>query len=163
MRESKPQLGSSSPGNQDFLQGVKIVIIVAKWNIDFNESMLVGAKDALMASSIQESNIDVVYVPGAFEMPIMAQRLAETDKYQAILCFGTIIKGETVHFDLVANESARGIMQISLDYEVPVLNGILAVNSLEQAEERASLEKENKGYEVAMSAIDLLLAIESIN
>lgn len=162
MRESKPKLGSGSTSNQGFMKETKIAVIVAKWNIDFNESMLVGAKDALIASGMQEANIDVFYVPGAFEMPIMAQRLAETDKYQAILCFGTIIKGATIHFDLVANESARGIMQVSLDYEIPVLNGILAVNSIEQAEERASLEKENKGYEVAMSAIDLLLAINSI-
>lgn len=165
MRESKPdfEAGLKEIYFSESKQYHKFAIIIARWNQKYNKEMLYGAKEAFTEYGIKEENIEVFYVPGALEMPIFAQALADSDIYSAILCFGTIVRGDTYHFDIVANESARGLMQVSLDYDVPVLNGILAVNNEEQAQKRAMRDQDNKGYEVAISALDLVHNLERIN
>lgn len=159
MREGDPQFNiNTSETSTD-----RYAVIVARWNQKFNDQMLAGAKDAFKGSNIPDNLIDVFYAPGAFEIPVLAQNLAESGLYEAIVCLATVIRGETYHFELVANESTRGIMQVSIDSGVPVINGILAVDSEEQAEERASASKENKGFELAMSAVDIVQTIDSID
>jgi len=157
MRASKPQFDSSiSPANY------RIAIIAAKWNSEYNQQMLAAAKDALTKAGIKD--IDIYEVPGAFEMPVFCKRLTQslTRKYDAIICFATVFRGETVHFELVANESARGIMQVSLETGVPVMNGILACENEAQASARASIDHENKGAEVALSALVLLQELATL-
>ncbi len=151
MRASKPQFDSKTSA-----VNYRIAIVVAKWNAEYNQQMLNAAKQALADAGVQA--IDIYEVPGAFEIPIFAKRLAQriSAKPDAIICFATVFRGETVHFELVANESARGIMQVSVETSIPVLNGILACENEEQAEARASSSRENKGAEVALSALALL-------
>lgn len=156
MRESKPKFNTLQLGD------VAIAIISAKWNSDYNNEMLESAEAALVESGIAEDKLDIFEVPGAFEIPYLAKKLAETSDYDAILCYATIIKGDTYHFDIVANESARGIMDVMLQTDVPVFNGILAVNTPAQAQVRASRSAEDKGREVALSALALLAEISEL-
>jgi len=118
MRESKPEFKS----NMKFEGGGNIAIIVAKWNANFNEEMFLSVKDTLKTSGIKESDISRFEVPGAFEMPLICMHLAASESYDAIICLGTIIKGDTYHFEIVANESARGIMDIMLSSGIPIIN-----------------------------------------
>ncbi|MCE2928183.1 MAG: 6,7-dimethyl-8-ribityllumazine synthase [Candidatus Caenarcaniphilales bacterium] len=158
MRESKPEFKS----NMKFEGGGNIAIIVAKWNANFNEEMFLSVKDTLKTSGIKESDISRFEVPGAFEMPLICMHLAASESYDAIICLGTIIKGDTYHFEIVANESARGIMDIMLSSGIPIINGILACNTSEEAEIRASRQKENKGRELALSCLETLKTIDLI-
>ena len=161
MRASKPNLDTSKFD----LSQMRIAIVSAKWNQSFNQEMADEARVALIAAGMDAGSIDSYEVPGAFEMPIFCKRLSDqiATKYDAILCFGTVIRGETIHFELVANESARGIMAVSIETGVPILNGILACENEAQADARASAAKENKGKEVALSAIALLSELAKLN
>lgn len=154
MRESKPIFNIDS--NSDF----KIAIITASWNSEFNQEMAESAKEALQEHGVE---VEEFVVPGALELPIMAQQLAQTGDVDAVICFATIFRGETLHFELVANESARGLMDVSLTFNIPILNGVLACENKEQAETRASRTKEDKGKEVALSAIALVQQIAQID
>lgn len=145
------------------LDNPSFAILISRWNIEFNEEMLLGARDAFNEAGIAEDRVHIFYAPGAFEMPLLALELAETANYDAVLCFATIIKGDTAHFDIVANESARGIMDVGLNTGIPIMNGILAVNDKKQADERASRKKANKGYEVAMSAMDAVNTLKLVD
>lgn len=156
MRDSKPEFKITN--NKDF----HLAIITAKWNQDFNLEMYESAKATLIEAQIPESHIKHFEAPGAFEIPLIAQKLAETKKYSAVICFATVIRGSTRHFDIVADESARGVMDVMLKTGVPVLNGILACENTEQAEFRASRRKEDKGREVALSALALLETLSLI-
>lgn len=156
MRDSKPEFKIKN--NKD----LRLAIITAKWNHDFNWEMYESAKAALIEARIPESQIEHFEAPGAFEIPLLAQKLAETKKYSAIICFATVIRGSTRHFDIVADESARGVMDVMLKTGVPVLNGILACENTEQAEFRASRRKEDKGREVALSALSLIHQLNEI-
>ncbi|MDD9898440.1 MAG: 6,7-dimethyl-8-ribityllumazine synthase [Candidatus Melainabacteria bacterium] len=155
MRESKPLFDITD--DRDF----KFAIITASWNHEFNNEMAESARAAL--EELNLSVIDEFQVPGALEMPLMALELAEEGGYDAIICFGTIFRGETLHFELVAQQSARGLMDVSLATSVPILNGVLACENHEQAKVRASREQEDKGREVALSAIALVQQIAQIS
>jgi len=150
MRESKPQFNTNNSSDWSF------AIVSCKWNNQFNDEMKDSAILALKSCGISDKNISVFECPGAFELPIMSLKLAHSKKFDAIICFGTIIRGDTYHFEVVANESARGMMDVSLMTSVPVFNGVLTCNNIEQAKIRASKNHENKGEEVALSAIAFL-------
>lgn len=155
MSKSTPNLDSISllPHVED----LKIVIVKAKWNESFNNEILQSCKEELLRHKIRKENISVVEVPGAFEIPFIANQIgAYQEDVDLIIAIATIIKGETYHFELVANEATRGIMEVMLSHDIPIINGILAVNNEEQASVRASRDKENKGKELALSAIMIL-------
>ncbi len=141
----------------------RFAIILTRWNKEINDEMLAGAKQAFADYGIPLDNLDVFYAPGAFELPVLAQELADTDNYNAILAFATVIRGQTSHYDLVLNEANRGLMQVSLDHGVPVMNGLLGVDKIEHAQERAYREKGNKGYEIALSAMDISKTISKLD
>ena len=157
MRESKPEFNVSNARKWRF------AIISCSWNNQFNDEMKRSAIETLNECGIPDKNISEVLSPGAFELPILSLKLAKSRKFDAIICFGTIIRGDTYHFEIVANESARGILDVSLSTSVPVFNGILTCNNTEQAEIRANKNKENKGREVAMSALALLAELDRVS
>lgn len=138
------------------LEDARYAIICARFN-DFIVSKLeAGAIDTLKRHGTDLNNIDVYYVPGAHELPLAAQKAAETGKYDAIIALGAVIKGATAHFDVVVNEQAKGLGQVSLKYGLPVLTGVLTTNSIEQAIERAGTKAGNKGADVAQAAIEMV-------
>lgn len=140
----------------------KYAIVVARFNSFVVESLLDGAIDALKRHGIAESDIRVIRVPGAFEVPLTVQKLAEQKKDDAIIALGAVIRGGTPHFDYVCAESAKGIGHVSLDTGVPVVNGILTVNSIEQAIERSGTKAGNKGAEAALAAIEMVSLLRQL-
>ncbi|MFC1503383.1 6,7-dimethyl-8-ribityllumazine synthase [Pseudomonadota bacterium] len=135
----------------------KIAIVIARFNSFINESLLSGALDALKRQGqISEDNITVVRCPGAYEMPILAQRVAKSGNYDAIVALGSVIRGGTPHFDYVAGECNKGLAQVALEFETPVAFGVLTVDSIEQAIERAGTKAGNKGEEAALSALEMV-------
>ncbi len=136
-------------------EGFRFAIVVARFN-DFIGSKLVdGAMDALVRHGVDEENVLLVKVPGAFEIPLMAKKLSSTGSYDAIICLGAVIRGSTPHFDYVAAEVSKGIANVALESAVPVTFGVLTTDNLEQAIERAGSKSGNKGYEAAMGAIEM--------
>ncbi|PIP79960.1 MAG: 6,7-dimethyl-8-ribityllumazine synthase [Gammaproteobacteria bacterium CG22_combo_CG10-13_8_21_14_all_40_8] len=140
----------------------KYVLLVGRFNSFVVESLVSGAKDVLMRHGIAESQIDIVRVPGAFEMPIAAQRLASKGTYQAIIALGAVIRGGTPHFEYVAGECVKGLAQVSLAKDIPVSFGVLTVDSIEQAIERAGTKAGNKGAEAALAALEMVNLLEEI-
>ena len=140
----------------------KFCIIVSRFNDFIGSKLLAGAVDELRRHGVSQENIDIVKVPGAFEIPIMALKFAKTRKYNAIITLGAIIKGSTSHYDYVCAELTKGIAQVALQTEVPVLFGVLTTENLEQAIERAGTKAGNKGAEAAKSAIEMANLIKSI-
>lgn len=136
--------------------GKKFGIIVSRFNSFISEKLLEGALDTLLRSGAEEGAIDVARVPGAFEIPIMAQKMAKSGSYDAIICLGAVIRGATSHYDLVANEAAKGIAQVGLDSGVPTIFGVLTTDTIEQAIERAGSKAGNKGSEAALTAIEMI-------
>jgi len=136
--------------------GKKFGIIVSRFNSFVSEKLLDGALDTLIRSGAEEGAIDVARVPGAFEIPIMAQKMAKSGGYDAIICLGAVIRGATSHYDLVANEAAKGIAQVGLDSGVPTIFGVLTTDTIEQAIERAGSKAGNKGSEAALTAIEMI-------
>ena len=136
-------------------QDLKIAIVVGRFNEFINSRLLRGAQDALYRHGVKEENIDVAWVPGAFEVPFIAKKLAEKGDYDAIIGLGTVIRGSTTHYDYVCNEAAKGIAKVSLDTGVPVAFGIVTTETIEQAIERAGTKVGNKGYDAAMTAIEM--------
>lgn len=142
----------------------KIAIVIARFNSFINESLLSGAIDTLKRQgNIDESNITVVRVPGAVEIPLAAKRIAATGKFQAIIALGTVIRGGTYHFELVSNECHKGLAQIMLEYNIPVTFGVLTTESIEQAIERAGTKAGNKGNEAALSALEMINLLEQLD
>ena len=136
-------------------EGFRFAIIVSRFN-DFICSRLVeGAMDALMRHGAAEKNVVLVKVPGAFEMPLVAKKLAESSKYDVVICLGAVIRGATPHFDYVAAEVSKGIATVALDSNIPITFGVLTTDTLEQAIERAGSKSGNKGYEAAMASIEM--------
>ena len=134
---------------------LKVAIVTARFN-EFITSKLLGASiDCLLRHDIKPANIDEVWVPGAFEIPLAAMTLAESKKYDAVICLGAVIRGSTSHYDYVCNETAKGISQASLKTGVPVIFGVLTTDSIEQAIERAGTKAGNKGWDCAMGAIEM--------
>jgi 6,7-dimethyl-8-ribityllumazine synthase len=148
MRDIRPEFSIQEASS------LKIAIITATWNQLYNMEMYESGRETLEAAGVK--TIDRFEAPGAFEIPLLAQKLAETGKYNAVICYGTVVRGDTRHFKIVADESARGVMDVMLKTGVPILNGILACENAGQAEFRASRKKEDKGKEVALSALALL-------
>ena len=142
--------------------GKKFAIVVARYNSFLVEKLLEGALDSLVRSGALDSDIDVVRVPGAFEIPLIAKKLAGSQKYNAVIVLGVVIRGATPHFDVVVNEVSKGSAQASLDTGVPVLFGVLTTESIEQAIERSGTKAGNKGSDVAIAAIEMANLIESI-
>lgn len=137
-------------------------IIVSRFNGFIVESLLAGAVDALTRQGVSESNISIVRVPGAFEIPLTAKAMADNNQFDAIIALGCIIRGATPHFDIVANESAKGLSQVALQSGKPVINGILTTESIEQSIERAGTKAGNKGAEAAMGAIEMISVLKQL-
>ena len=136
-------------------EGFRFALIVSRFN-DFICSRLVeGAMDALMRHGAAEKNVVLIKVPGAFEMPLVAKKLAESSKYDVVICLGAVIRGATPHFDYVAAEVSKGIASVALDSNVPITFGVLTTDTLEQAIERAGSKSGNKGYEAAIASIEM--------
>ena len=134
---------------------VKVAIVGARFNEFITSKLIGGAIDALVRHDVAEDDITVAWVPGAFEIPLVAQKLAQTGTYDAIICVGAVIRGATSHYDIVCNEVAKGIAQVSLKQGVPVLNGVLTTDTIEQAIERAGTKAGNKGFDAATTAIEM--------
>jgi len=143
-------------------RGRKIGIIVARFNSFISEKLLEGALDSLVRSGVADDDIDVVRVPGAFEIPLVAKKMAGSGKYDAVICIGVVIRGATPHFDYVAGEVAKGTAQVMLDAGVPVLFGVLTTESIEQAIERAGTKAGNKGSDVAVAAIEMINLVDKL-
>lgn len=135
--------------------GIKVAIVVSRFNDMVSKGLLEGALDCLKRHGAKDASIEVVWVPGAFEAPLVAKKLATKKKFDAIICLGAIIRGATTHFEYVASEASKGIAKVSLDTGVPVVFGILTTDNLEQALERAGAKPGNKGFAAALSAIEL--------
>jgi len=135
--------------------GLKVGIIVSRFNEFITTRLLSGAEDALKRHGVEAENINVAWVPGVFEIPLAAKKLAETNKYDAIITLGTVIRGATPHFDFVSNEVAKGVASTSLATGVPIIFGVLTTESIEQAIERAGTKAGNKGWEAATNAIEM--------
>ncbi len=143
--------------------GKKFAIVVARFNSFISEKLLEGAIDALLRSGAADGDIDVARVPGAYEIPLIAKKFAESQKYDAVICLGVVIRGATPHFDVVVNEVSKGSAQVSLDTGVPVLFGVLTTETIEQAIERAGTKAGNKGAEAATAAIEMANLISTLN
>ena len=133
----------------------KFCIIVSRFNDFIGSKLLAGAIDELKRHGVSSENIDVVKVPGAFEIPVIAQKCAKSNKYNAIITLGAVIKGSTTHYDYVCAEVSKGVASVSLEYEKPVIFGVITTNSIEEAIERAGTKAGNKGFDAAISAIEM--------
>ena len=140
----------------------KYTLVVGRFNEFVVESLVDGAVDTLKRHGVSEENIRIVRVPGAFEVPLAVQRVAQQKRDDAIIALGAVIRGGTPHFEFVSNESSKGVAQVSLEYGVPVANGILTVNSIEQAIERSGTKMGNKGAEAALSAIEMVSLLRQL-
>lgn len=136
-------------------EGQKIAVVAGRFNEIITNKLLGGAVDAFKRHGGNESDIDVAWVPGAFEMPIVAKKMAESGKYDAVVCLGAVIRGATAHFDMVANETSKGIAAVGLQTGVPVIFGVLTTDNIEQAVERAGSKAGNKGFEAVTTAIEM--------
>jgi len=148
-------------GELQYSEG-NFVIVSARFNSFIVDSLESGAIDALKRHGVAESNITVVKVPGAYEMPLAIQHLAQSDNYDAIIGLGAVIRGSTPHFDFVAGEASKGMATVSLDNNIPVINGVLTTNTIEQAIERAGTKAGNKGAEAAISALEMVNLLKKI-
>ncbi|MBN1312698.1 MAG: 6,7-dimethyl-8-ribityllumazine synthase [Anaerolineae bacterium] len=135
--------------------GLKMGIVVSRWNNFMGGKLLEGARDALMRHDVNPDDIDIAYVPGSFEIPLAAQKMARSQRYDAIICLGVLIRGSTPHFDYIANETSKGIAQISWQNDIPVAFGVITTENIEQAIERSGSKAGNKGAEAAMAAIEM--------
>ena len=142
--------------------GIKVGIVVARFNEFICSRLLGGAYDALKRHGVSDDDITTAWVPGSFEIPLIAQKIAESGKYDAVICLGAVIRGATSHYDLVCNEAAKGIAQASLKTGVPVLFGVITTENIEQAIERAGTKAGNKGFDVATSAIEMVNLIKEL-
>lgn len=136
-------------------QGIKVGIVVGRFNEFIVSKLLGGALDGLKRHGVEENNIEVAWVPGAFEIPLVAKKMASINKYDAVICLGAVIRGSTPHFDFVCSEVSKGIATVSLNSNLPVIFGVLTTDSIEQAIERAGTKAGNKGYDAAVSAIEM--------
>ncbi len=136
-------------------EGLKFAVVVSRFNELITNRLLEGARDALLRHGVDERDIDVTWTPGCFEIPLIAKRLAQSGKYNSVICLGAVIRGGTPHFQYVASEVHRGIGKISLDTGLPIIQGIITADTLEQAVQRAGAKEGNKGFLAAVSAIEM--------
>ena len=144
-------------------EGKKFSIVVSRFNDFITEKLLGGALDALIRCGAREEDIDIVKVPGAFEIPLLAKKMAAKAGYHAVICLGAVIRGSTPHFDYVSAEVSKGVAAVSLDAEVPVIFGILTTDTIEQAIERAGTKAGNKGWSAGMSAVEMANLMEAVD
>lgn len=145
------------------LNNERVAIISARFNEFIVSKLHAGSKDCLKRHGLNEDNITEVWVPGAFELPLVAKKLAKSGKFDAVICLGCVIRGATSHYDYVCNEAAKGITQAGLESGVPVMFGVLTTESIEQAVERAGTKAGNKGWEVTLGAIEMINLMKKIN
>ncbi|MFQ7000870.1 MAG: 6,7-dimethyl-8-ribityllumazine synthase [Clostridium sp.] len=136
-------------------EGIKVGIVAARFNEFIVSKLVSGALDGLKRHGVSEEDISIAWVPGAFEIPLVAKKMAESPKYDVVICLGAVIKGSTPHFDYVCAEASKGVATVSLNSEKPVAFGILTTNSIEEAVERAGTKAGNKGYDAAVTAIEM--------
>ena len=141
---------------------IKVGIVVARFNEFITSKLLGGALDGLKRHNVEEDNIEVAWVPGAFEIPLIASKMAKSKKYDAIICLGAVIRGNTTHYDYDCSEVSKGIAQVSLSSDIPVMFGVLTTENIEQAIERAGTKSGNKGFDCAVGAIEMINLIREI-
>ena len=142
--------------------GIKVGIVAARFNEFIVSKLVGGAKDACIRHGVEEDNMDLAWVPGAFEIPLVAKKMAKSGKYDAVICLGAVIKGSTSHYDYVSAEVSKGIASVSLETEVPVIFGVLTTDNIEQAIERAGTKAGNKGYDAACTAIEMVNLLKEV-
>jgi len=143
-------------------KGIKVGIVCARFNEFIVSKLLDGAIDALSRHEVKDDDIEVAWVPGAFEIPLIAQKMADSGKYDSVICLGAVIKGNTTHYDYVCSEVSKGIAQVSLNSNIPVMFGVVTTENIEQAIERAGTKAGNKGYDCGISAIEMVNLIKKI-
>ena len=143
-------------------KGLRFGVVVSRFNEFITQKLLEGAQDALLRHGVNEADIEVAWVPGSFEIPVIAKKLAQSKKYDAVICLGTVVRGGTPHFDYIATEVTKGIAQVGLEVGLPVVYGIITADTLEQAIERAGTKMGNMGFEAARNAIEMANLLKSI-
>jgi len=144
-------------------KGKKFVLVTSRFNDFITDRLVGGAMDALLRSGAKDADIDIVKVPGAFEIPLIAKKMATKKKYHAVICLGAVIRGATPHFDYVSAEVSKGIALVSMESGVPVIFGIITADTIEQAIERAGTKAGNKGWNAAMSAVEMANLMEAVD
>jgi len=144
-------------------EGKKFAIVVSRFNDFITGKLIEGAVDALLRSGADTKDIEIIKVPGAFEIPLIAKKAAEKGRYNAVICLGAVIRGATPHFDYVSAEVSKGVAMVGLEYGVPVIFGVITTDTIEQAIERAGMKSGNKGWSAALSAIEMANLIEAID
>ena len=143
-------------------EGQKVGIVVGRFNEFISSKLLDGALDGLKRHDVDEEDIEIAWVPGSFEIPLTAQKMANTGKYDGIICLGAVIRGETPHFDYVSNEVSKGVAKVGLDTEIPIIFGVLTTDTIEQAISRAGTKSGNKGFEAAQTLVEMVNLFENI-
>ena len=143
-------------------QNIKVGIVAARFNEFITSKLLGGALDGLTRHGVKEEDIKVAWVPGAFEIPLIAGKMAKSGKYDAVICLGAVIRGSTSHYDYVCSEVSKGVAQVALSSDIPVMFGVLTTDTIEQAIERAGTKAGNKGYDCALSAVEMVNLIRQI-
>ena len=143
-------------------KGLKFGLVVSRFNEFLTKKLLEGAQDALLRHGVSQEDMEVAWVPGAFEIPLIAKKLAQSKRYNAVICLGAVVRGETPHFEYIAGQLAKDISRVALDTELPVIFGVITADTLEQAIERAGTKQGNKGFEAAVSAIEMANLLSSI-
>ena len=143
-------------------KGIRVGIVAARFNEFITSKLVGGALDGLKRHDVKEEDIDIAWVPGAFEIPLIASKMAKSKKYDAVICVGAVIRGSTSHYDYVCSEVSKGIANVSLNSDIPVMFGVLTTDNIEQAIERAGSKAGNKGYECATGAIEMVNLIRAL-
>ena len=143
-------------------EGMKVGIVAARFNEFIVSKLVAGAQDALVRHDVKEKDIDLAWVPGAFEIPLIASKMAKSGKYDAVIALGAVIRGSTTHYDYVCSEVSKGIANVSLNSDIPVMFGVITTENIEQAIERAGTKAGNKGYDCALGAIEMVNLIRNI-
>ncbi len=144
-------------------KGLKFGLVLSRFNEFFTKKLLEGAQDALLRHGVSEEDIEIAWVPGSFEIPLVAKKLAETKRYDAVICLGAVIRGGTPHFEYIAAEVTKGIAKVGLETGLPVIYGVITADTLEQAIERAGTKAGNKGFEAAVTAIEMANLVKGIS
>jgi 6,7-dimethyl-8-ribityllumazine synthase len=144
-------------------EGLSFMLVVSRFNEFFSSKLLEGAHDALLRHGVKEEDIDVAWTPGSFEIPLIAKKMAQTGRYDAIICLGAVIRGGTPHFDYIAAEVSKGVAKVGLDTGVPVIFGIITADTLEQAIERAGTKEGNMGFKAAVNGIEMANLVKAID
>lgn len=143
-------------------EGMKVGIVAARFNEFIVSKLVAGAQDALVRHDVKEEDIDLAWVPGAFEIPLIASKMAKSGKYDAVIALGAVIRGSTTHYEYVCSEVSKGIANVSLNSDIPVMFGVITTENIEQAIERAGTKAGNKGYDCALGAIEMVNLIRNI-